>query len=383
MTSSGGGASLGDEQVDDLDFVGFLGLADSVRPKAAAAVAGLRRAGVDVTMITGDHPSTAEAIAADLGILNGRRVMTGAELDALDDASLGDVLPGVSVFARVAPAHKVRIVEGLQRAGRVVAMTGDGANDAAAIRLAHTGIALGQRGAAPARAAADLVVTDDRIETLVDAIVEGRAMWSSVRDALAILLGGNMGEVAFTVAATALTGQSPLNARQLLLVNLLTDLFPAMAIAVRPPRGMSPEALLHEGPEASLGQSLVRDVVQRGITTAAGAGLAWAAARATGSPQRASTVALVALVGTQLGQTLLSGSASPLVVVSSVGSGLGLAAIVQTPGVSQLFGCTPLDPLGWATALGSATAATIATALLGAWSRSRSVDGRPAGAPPA
>ena len=145
-----GNAELTDEMVDDLDFVGFLGLADAVRPTAAAAVDGLRRAGVDVAMITGDHPSTAEAIAAELGILDGRGVLTGTELDALDDPALSLVLPTVSVFARVTPAHKVRIVEGLQRAGRIVAMTGDGANDAPAIRLAHAGIALGQRGAAPA-----------------------------------------------------------------------------------------------------------------------------------------------------------------------------------------------------------------------------------------
>ncbi|MDQ2827310.1 MAG: cation-translocating P-type ATPase, partial [Actinomycetota bacterium] len=352
------GSGLEDDAVDDLDFVGFVALADAVRPTAKAAIADLGRAGVEVAMITGDHPATARAIAADLGILNGHRVLTGAELDALDDVALADTLPDVSVFARVTPAHKVRIVEGFQRAGRIVAMTGDGANDAPAIRLAHAGIALGQRGAAPAREAADLVVTDDRIETLIEAIVEGRAMWVSVRDALAILLGGNLGEVVFSLVGTAVTGRSPLNARQLLVVNMLTDLLPAMAIAMRPPKGLTPEALLHEGPEASLGAALARDIAWRGATTAAGAGGAWAIARATGPASRASTVALVALVGTQLGQTMVSGGTSALVVVSSLAAGATLAAIVQLPGVSQFFGCTPLDPLAWATALGAASLAT-------------------------
>ena len=352
------GSGLEDDAVDDLDFVGFVALADAVRPTAKAAIADLGRAGVDVAMITGDHPATARAIASDLGILNGHRVLTGAELDSLDDAALAQALPDVSVFARVTPAHKVRIVEGFQRAGRIVAMTGDGANDAPAIRLAHAGIALGQRGAAPAREAADLVVTDDRIETLIEAIVEGRAMWVSVRDALAILLGGNLGEVVFSLAGTAVTGRSPLNARQLLVVNMLTDLLPAMAIAMRPPQGLTPEALLHEGPEASLGAALARDIAWRGATTAAGAGGAWAIARATGSAARASTVGLVELVGTQLGQTMVSGGTSPLAVVSSLAAGATLAAIVQVPGLSQFFGCTPLDPLAWATALGAASVAT-------------------------
>ena len=224
-----------DDSVADLQLLGFLALADSVRPAAAAAVKDLRRAGVDVAMITGDHASTAESIAAELGMLNGGSIITGPDLDELGDEELADALGSAVVFARVTPAHKVRIVEGFQRRGRVVAMTGDGANDAPAIRLAHVGIALGRRSGMAAREAADVVVTDDRIETIIQTIIEGRAMWTSVRDALAILVGGNLGEVAFTLAATALTGDAPLNTRQLLFVNLLTDLLPAMAIALRPP----------------------------------------------------------------------------------------------------------------------------------------------------
>jgi cation-transporting ATPase I len=351
-------SEVGDERVSGMELLGFLGLADSVRPTAAAAVVDLRAAGIDVVMITGDHPSTARAIGAELGIVNGHRVVTGPELDAMSDAQLDAALGEVSVFARVTPTDKVRIVRAYQRLGRVVAMTGDGANDAPAIRLAHAGIALGDRCSAAAREAADLVVVDDRIETILSAIVEGRALWASVRDALAILVGGNMGEVAFTVIATALAGDSPLGARQLLLVNLLTDMLPAMTIAMRPPANRSPEMLLHEGPDASLGSALVSQIALRGTMTAGGALGAWLVARGTGSQRRASTVSLVALIGAQLGQTAAVGGSSPLVLASTVASAAALAAIVQTPVVSQFFGCTPLGPVGWGISVGASAAAT-------------------------
>jgi cation-transporting ATPase I len=351
-------AELRDEAVQDLSFVGFLALADMVRPQAAAAVDTVRRAGVQVAMVTGDHPATAEAIARDLGILNGGRLIVGTEIDELSDGELQVAVADATVFARITPAQKVRIVEAYQRAGRVVAMTGDGANDAAAIRLAHAGVALGARGTPAARAAADVVVTDDRIETIVDAIVEGRAMWASVRDALAILLGGNLGEVAFTVAGTALSGASPLSARQLILVNLLTDMLPAMTIALRPPKGRDPASLLGEGPDASLGSALRRDIAVRALATGSGATAAWLAARATGSAARARTVGLVALVAAQLGQTALVGGTSPLAVGATAVSAATLVGIVQTPVVSEFFGCRPIGPVGWSIGLGSAAIAT-------------------------
>ncbi|MFE7843357.1 cation-translocating P-type ATPase, partial [Streptomyces sp. NPDC057474] len=227
-------ADLSDENLDGLCLLGLLGLADPVRATAAESVRRLATAGVRIVMVTGDHPSTAAAIARELRPDEEPRLMTGTELDALDDAALAGTLPDITVFARVTPAHKVRIVTALRAAGRTVAVTGDGANDAPAIRIADVGIALGSRATPAARSAADVVVTDDRIETIVDAIVEGRSMWASVRKALGILLGGNLGEITFTLATSLFTGRSALNARQLLLVNLLTDMLPAMAIAARP-----------------------------------------------------------------------------------------------------------------------------------------------------
>jgi len=359
-----GDVGLTEDGVRDLELFGFVALADSVRPTAAAAVSQLRDAGVDVVMITGDHPMTAGAIARELGILNGHRVVSGPELDQMSDEELDGIITDVSVFARVTPTDKVRIVRAFQRAERVVAMTGDGANDAPAIRLAQAGIALGRRSSPAAKEAADLVVVDDRMETILDAIVEGRSMWLSVRDALAILVGGNVGEVGFSLLTTAVAGASPLGARQFLLVNLLTDMLPAMAIALRTPVGTTPESLLKSGPDQSLGPELVRQIALRAGTTTAGATVAWLLARLTGRGRRASTVALAALIGTQLGQTAVVGRDSPFVLASTAASAAVLVGMVETPGVSRFFGCTPLGPVGWGIAAGSAAAATGASVFL-------------------
>lgn len=353
-----------DEQVHDLTFVGFLALADGVRESAAPAVRRIRQAGVHTIMITGDHPATAEAIAATISDHEDQRVVTATELDQLDDEALGARLAATDVVARCTPAHKVRIIQALQRCGRTVAMTGDGANDAAAIRLADVGIALGQRGTPAARAAADLVVTDDRLETIIATLVEGRAMWSSVRHALSILVGGNLGEIAFSVLTAAATGRSALTGRQLLLVNLLTDLAPALAIAIRPPDADHADGLLREGPDTSLGETMTREIGLRAAATTLGATAGWTLARYTGRRRRAGTVALVSLVGTQLGQTVLAGGTSPAVLASTAASLGALVVVVQTPGVSHFFGCTPLGPVGWTIATGSALGATFANGAL-------------------
>ena len=183
-------------------------------------------------------------------------------------------------------------------------------------------------------------------------------MLSSLWDAPVVLLGANLGEVVFTVAATAVSGRAPLSARQLLTVNLLTDVAPALAIALRPPPTRTAESLLAEGPDQSLGRPLERAIAVRAATTAAGAGMAWSAARLTGGHRRASTIALVALVGSQLGQTVTSGRPDPVVLLAGGASAVILGVIVQTPGLSHFFGCTPLGPLGWGIATCSATLAT-------------------------
>lgn len=348
------------EDLPALELHGFIAIADPVRSTAAAAVDLLLDAGIHLAMVTGDHPSTAEAIAAELGMLNGGAVLTGTDLELLTDDELDGVIGDVTVFARVTPLQKVRIVGAYQRIGRAVAMTGDGANDAAAIRLADAGIALGGRATDAARASADVVVADDRLETIVDAVVEGRAMWESVRGAVAILVGGNLGEMGFTIAGTMLGGQAPLNPRQLLLVNLLTDMAPALAIALREP-DVSPEALLRAGPDSSLGPALLRDIGVRAGTTASAATVAWGIARLSGTPTRARTVGLAALVGTQLAQTVVAGGTRPTVLVATGVSVAALVGVIQTPGISQFFGCRPLGPVGWSVAASSAAGATAAS----------------------
>ncbi len=355
--------SLEEHGVDGLAFVGFIAYSDPVRPEAADALRNLQRAGVEVVMITGDHPSTAASIASELHLVNRKRMLTGPDLDAMGDSELADALPGVAVFARVTPLHKVRIVRAFQQAGRVVAMTGDGANDAQAIRLADVGIAFGERSTSAARDAADLVVVDDRVETIVDALLEGRALWASAREAAAILVGGNLGEIGFMIAGSAIDGRAPLNARQLLLVNLLTDTAPALAIAVRQPSRPTPEQLVREGPEASLG-TLARDITMRAALTSTGATGAWLVARATGTRSRASTVGMTAVVGAQLGQTILVGGRDPVVLAAGLGSAALLAAIVQTPGVSHACGCRPLGPIGWTVSTTASAAATLGAAVL-------------------
>jgi cation-transporting ATPase I len=178
-----------------------------------------------------------------------------------------------------------------------------------------------------------------------------------VRDALGILLGGNLGEIAFTVGSNLIAGRNTLNARQLLLVNLLTDMLPALAIAVRPPRATSPEKLLAEGPEASLGAALTRDIYARAGVTAAGASAAWMMARTTGGEGRADTVGLIGLVSAQLSQTLLLGGRDRTVLLAT---GLSMAALVlavSVPGLSRLFGCRPVGPVGWTIGVGCGAAA--------------------------
>jgi cation-transporting P-type ATPase I len=358
---------LDEDRVDRLVLRGLLGLADATRSTAAEAVRRLRRAGVSVVMLTGDHPSTAEAIGAELDLLDGGAVVTGPELDETDDEALDALVSKAAVFARVSPAHKVSVVRSLRRAGRVVAVTGDGANDAPAIRLADVGIALGDQGTAAARQAADMIVVDGQIETIADGVIAGRAMWASVRDAVALLLGGNLGEILFTVGGSAISASPPLNARQLLFVNLMTDLLPALAVASRTPRRISVESLAREGPESSLGSALTDEVTRRAIATALGTTGGWLAARLTGTTGRASSVAVASLVASQLAQTAMASHGDPYVLGAVGLSFAALVGTVQTPGVSHFFGSRPLGPVAWSTVLGAAVAASAIGAVPTKW----------------
>ena len=192
------------ELVEDLTLIGFVGIADVMRPEAAQIVAALANAGVRTVMITGDHPATAAAIARAAGLPSAGNVLVGDELDSMAESERRNMVDGCVVFARVSPQQKVRIVGDLQRAGHVVAMTGDGTNDAAAIRLADVGIGVSARGSTAARNASDLILTVGNLSDMADALAEGRALWCNVANALSILVGGNVGEITFMIAGTAL-----------------------------------------------------------------------------------------------------------------------------------------------------------------------------------
>ena len=242
---------------EDMVFLGLAAMADPPRPEAAHAVAMFKRAHVRTVMITGDHRDTALAIARRLGIAeDGSQCISGAELDRMDDAALKERAETAAVFSRVSPDHKVRIVRALKENGSIVAMTGDGVNDAPSLKAADVGIAMGQTGTDVAKQAADMVLTDDDFATIEKAIEEGRGVYENIKKAVIFLLSSNFGEIMTMFTAIALSLPSPLKASHILWINLITDSLPALALGTdkndgpalmeEPPRGKD-ESLFSRG----------------------------------------------------------------------------------------------------------------------------------------
>ena len=267
------GAALVAGMEQELVWLGAVGMIDPPRPEAAAAVRTAQQAGVRVIMITGDHPRTATAIAQELGICPaGERALTGAEIDAMNDAALTAAVQRVSVYARVSPEHKLRIVDALKRHRHVVAMTGDGVNDAPALKAADIGIAMGITGTDVAKGAADMVLTDDNFASIVAAIEEGRSIYSNIQKYLRYLLSTNLGEVMvmfFGVAAAGWLGITsgagealvlPLTATMILWINLVTDSGPALAVGIDP---SSPSLMQRPPRDPALG--IITPAMWRGI----------------------------------------------------------------------------------------------------------------------
>lgn len=228
-------ALVPEELENGLTFVGLLGMIDPPRPEAKAAVATCRKAGIRPVMITGDHVTTASAIARELGIMQeGDRAVTGPELDAMTDQELDGCVEQISVYARVSPENKIRIVKAWQRKGQVVSMTGDGVNDAPALKAADIGCAMGITGTDVAKGAADMTLTDDNFATIIDAVREGRGIYANIKKVVGFLLGTNIGEVVAVFAAMLLWHRSPLMSMQLLWINLVTDSLPAVALGMEP-----------------------------------------------------------------------------------------------------------------------------------------------------
>jgi P-type Ca2+ transporter type 2C len=219
---------------EGMTFLGFAGMIDPPRAEAGNAVLQCLEAGIRPVMITGDHPLTAEAIARELGILRDGRVVTGAMLQCMSDEELCRSIGTISVFARVAPEHKLRIVDALQKNGEVVAMTGDGVNDAPALKKADIGISMGRTGSDVSKEASAMMLTDDNFASIVAAVEEGRGIYDNIKKYLTYLLSSNIGELGLMVGATLMGIPLPLSAVQILYVNLATDGLPALALAVDP-----------------------------------------------------------------------------------------------------------------------------------------------------
>ena len=220
---------------NDLTFVGMAGMMDPPRPEAKEAVLTCKKAGIRPVMITGDHALTAQAIASDLGIYQaGDLILTGQELEQMTDGELTRAVENCTVFARVAPEHKVRIVKAFQQKGYVVAMSGDGVNDAPALKAAEIGCAMGKNGTEVAKGASDMVLMDDNFATIVEAVKEGRGIYDNIRKAVHFLLSSNIGEIITIFAAMLLGWAAPLLPIQLLWVNLVTDSLPAIALGLDP-----------------------------------------------------------------------------------------------------------------------------------------------------
>ena len=219
-----------------LTFIGLIGMIDPPRKGVKEAVLACRRAGIKTVMITGDHITTAKAIAKDLEILKGRELaITGEELDKIPDSKLEKEIMSYSVFARVTPEHKVRIVKAFQQTGAVVAMTGDGVNDAPALKKSNIGIAMGLKGTDVAKNAADMILNDDNFVTIVSAVKQGRNIFDNIKKAIHFLIATNIGEIVTIFVGLLLGVKSPLLAIQLLWVNLVTDSLPAIALGLEPP----------------------------------------------------------------------------------------------------------------------------------------------------
>ncbi len=344
---------------DDLTFLGISGMQDPPRASAKTAIRLCAKARIRTVMITGDHPETAAAIARQAEIPHGERVMTGEELDNLSDAQLAEVVGQYGVFARVNPAHKLRLVRAYQAKGAVVAMTGDGVNDAPAIKAADVGVAMGKNGTDVARQAADVVLLDDNFATLVSAVEQGRCVYANIRKFVRYLLSCNIGEVVTMFVGLLMGMPVVLLPTQLLLVNLVTDGLPAIALGLEPPEPEQMQEPPRKQDEGFFSGGLLQKIGIRGILI----GLCTLGAfsvvlRLEGSLAAARTAALCTLILSQLVHVfeckserrgLLHvpfGNNRKLIAAVAVSLAVLIAA-VQLPALQVIFATVRLSAAGW------------------------------------
>ena len=334
----------------DLIFAGLVGMADPPKPGVREAVGKCRQAGVKVLMITGDHATTAMAIAEQLGILNKGNMLSGREIEIMSEDALCDCIEGIEVCARTTPEHKLRIVRALKRKGHIVAMTGDGVNDAPAVKEADVGIAMGLNGTEVTKGAASLILTDDNFATIVAVLEEGRAVGDNIRNTIRHILPGNLG-VILAIIGSSLTGLPlPLIPNQILFVNLVTESVPALALGAQPPES----GVLNQSPRKP-GSSIILNGLQnrilvRGFLT----GLtSFALFTLAGNDlARARTMAFVNLVTSQVFNLLKcqngNGEKNPY-LLPTAGASLALTlATLYVPFIRPLFQTVPLGMKDWA-----------------------------------
>jgi Ca2+-transporting ATPase len=353
------------ELESDLTLVGLFGMLDPARPEVAEAVARCRAAGIRPVMITGDHPLTARHIAMQVGITESEEFLTGQELDQITDADLRNRVNEVSVFARVSPEHKIRLVTSLQEQGFVVAMTGDGVNDAPALRKADIGVAMGITGTDVSKDAAAMVLLDDNFATIVAAVEEGRRIYDNIRKFIKYLLSCNASEIAVMVLAPLFGMPLPLLPLQILWMNLVTDGLPALALGVEPAEENIMRRPPYSSKESIFGRGLVPFVVVMGVVMSLTLGIgAWAFRGGDPSWQ---TLLFTTLIFSQLILALEVRSernsilrigllTNPLMVVAFL-STVGLqAAVVYLPFLQKVFSTVPLGPRDLLIAFGFGTA---------------------------
>ena len=284
------------EDENDFTFIGLISMIDPPRPEAIQAVADAKRGGIRTIMITGDHKVTASAIARQLGIFqDGDEAVSGLELDQMTDADLDQRLAKISVYARVSPEHKIRIVNAWQRRGNIVSMTGDGVNDAPALKKADIGVAMGITGTEVSKDAASMILADDNFATIVRAVVNGRSVYANIRNAIQFLLSGNTAGIFCVLYASLLALPVPFQPVHLLFINLLTDSLPAIAIGVEPAR----KGLLDQKPrdpkEPILNKSLLSRIGGQGLLIAIATMTAFYLGYQGGDAMLASTMAFATL----------------------------------------------------------------------------------------
>lgn len=346
-----GEPSVDPENPHELTALGFLGIKDPLRRGVPEVVRRCHLAGIRVVMLTGDHPETARAIAHEAG-LDGvaNDILSGADIASLPDEALDRRMENTSVIARATPLDKLRIIESLRRRGHTIAMTGDGINDAPALRLADVGVAMGRGGTEVARQAADVVLAMDEFGSLVEALVEGRSFWRNLRRSLALLLGGNLGELAFIIGGALLGRDGALTVRQILATNLITDALPAFAVAMQPPETRSLDGLDREG-ATSLGKPLQREIIHRAIGTAVPALASYVITRRSSGLAQARSVGFGSIVASQLALTVDLGRTQgnlTTTVLGAVGaSGAALVGLLTVPMLGRIFELERPTIRGW------------------------------------